>query len=159
MDRLNPKCSTTVQLGFVDPAWKNKTMMNFLVRTLGNMAGVWIASWLLVGIAFRQGESWGYTLLYLFVISVILTAANMIIRPVIRVLAFPLYILTLGLFSLVTNGLVFLAAGWVSDLVRMPLIIDGFWTAVWGGTITAIVASIVSGILGGMLPNNATNRR
>lgn len=129
-------------------------MMNFLIRTLGNMAGVWVASWLMAGIAFRQGESWGYTLLYLFVIAVILTAANLVIRPVIKVLAFPLYILTLGLFSLITNGIVFLAAGWLSDLVRVPLIIDGFWTAVWGGTITAIVASVVVGILGGIMPND-----
>lgn len=118
------------------------------------MAGVWVASWLMAGIAFRQGESWGYTLLYLFVIAVILTAANLVIRPVIKVLAFPLYILTLGLFSLITNGIVFLAAGWLSDLVRVPLIIDGFWTAVWGGTITAIVASVVVGILGGIMPND-----
>lgn len=129
-------------------------MMNFLIRTLGNMAGVWVASWLMAGITFRQGESWGYTLLYLLIIAVILTAANLVIRPVIRVVAFPLYILTLGLFSLITNGIVFLAAGWVSDLVRMPLIIEGFWTAVWGGTITAIVASVVVGILGGILPQD-----
>lgn len=129
-------------------------MMNFLIRTLGNMAGVWVASWLMAGIAFRQGESWGYTLLYLFVIAVILTAANLVIRPIIRVLAFPLYILTLGLFSLITNGIVFLAAGWVSDLVRMPLVIDGFWSAVWGGTITAIVASVVVGLLGGFVPRD-----
>lgn len=129
-------------------------MMNFMIRTLGNMAGVWVASWLMAGIAFRQGESWGYTLLYLFVIAVILTAANLVIRPIIRVLAFPLYILTLGLFSLITNGIVFLAAGWVSDLVRMPLVIDGFWSAVWGGTITAIVASVVVGLLGGFVPRD-----
>ena len=128
--------------------------MNFMIRTLGNMAGVWVASWLMAGIAFRQGESWGYTLLYLFVIAVILTAANLVIRPIIRVLAFPLYILTLGLFSLITNGIVFLAAGWVSDLVRMPLVIDGFWSAVWGGTITAIVASVVVGLLGGFVPRD-----
>lgn len=123
------------------------------------MVGVWVASWLLAGIAFRQGESWEYTLLYLFVIAVILTAANLVIRPVIKVLAFPLYILTLGLFSLITNGLVFLAAGWLSNLVRVPLIIDGFWSAVWGGTITAIVASLVVGILGGVRPSDNSGRR
>ncbi len=118
------------------------------------MAGIWVASWMLTSVAFRQGESWGYTLFYLFIVAVILTAANLIIRPVIKMLAFPLYILTLGLFSLVTNGLVFLVAGWVSDLVNVPLVVDGFWAAVWGGTITAIVASIVSGILGSLVPDN-----
>lgn len=127
--------------------------MNFLIRTIGNMAGIWVAAWMMAGISFRQGEAWGYTLLYLFIIAVILTGTNLIIRPIIRVLAFPLYILTLGLFSLVTNGLVFLAAGWVSSVVNVPLIVSGFWSAVWGGTITALVASIVSAIFGAVLPS------
>lgn len=129
--------------------------MSFLLRVIGNMAGVWIAAWMLSSIDFREGESWGATLFYLFVIGLVLAAVNWLIRPIIRVLAFPLYILTLGLFSLVTNGIVFMAAGWLSSVVRVPLVIDGWGAAIWGGTITAIVASIVSGLLGGLLPKES----
>lgn len=125
--------------------------MEFFIRTIGNMAGIWVAAWMLAGIDFRQGETWYYTVLYLFIVALILTAVNWLIRPIIRVLAFPLYILTLGLFSLVTNGLVLMAAGWVSGVVRVPLIVDGWGPAIWGGTIIAIIASIVSGLLGGFV--------
>lgn len=126
--------------------------MRFLIRTLGNMAGIWVAAWLLPTVSFRTGEEWYATLGYLFVIAVILTSVNWLIRPVVKVLAFPLYILTLGLFALVTNGLVFALAGWLSTVVNVPLVIDGWGGAIWGGTITAIIASIASGLLGAFVP-------
>lgn len=127
--------------------------MRFLTTTLGNMAGIWVAAWLLPTVDFRQGEAWQSTLFYLFVIATVLTGVNWLIRPVIRVLAFPLYILTLGLFALVTNGLVFFIVGWASSIVRVPLVVDGWGGAIWGGTITAIVAAIVGGLLSAILPS------
>lgn len=130
--------------------------MRFFITTLGNMAGIWVATWLIPTVAFRRGEEWGYTLLYLFIIAAILSGVNWLIRPVIRVLAFPLYIVTLGLFALVTNGLVFWIVGWMSSIVRVPLVIEGWGGAIWGGTVTAIVAGIVSGLLGALLPSGST---
>lgn len=123
-----------------------------MVRTLGNMVGIWVAAWMLPTISFRTGEEWYATLAYLFVISLILTGVNWIVRPVIKVLAFPLYLLTLGLFALVTNGLVFWVAGWLSSVVNVPLVIDGWGGAIWGGTITAIVASVASALLAAVMP-------
>ena len=127
--------------------------MRFLTTTLGNMAGIWVAAWPLPTVDFRQGEAWQSTLFYLFVIATVLTGVNWLIRPVIRVLAFPLYILTLGLFALVTNGLVFFIVGWGSSIVRVPLVVDGWGGAIWGGTTTAIVAAIVGGLLSAILPS------
>lgn len=133
--------------------------MRFLTTTLGNMAGIWVAAWLLPTVDFRQGEAWQSTLFYLFVIATVLTGVNWLIRPVIRVLAFPLYILTLGLFALVTNGLVFFIVGWGSSIVRVPLIVDGWGGAISGGTITAIVAAIVGGLLSAILPSKPAQNR
>ena len=121
--------------------------MRFLITVLGNMAGVWVAAWLLPAVSFRQGGEWYYTGLYLFIIAAILAGVNSLIRPVIRILAFPLYIVTLGLFALVTNGIVFRVVGWVSTTVHVPLVVDGWGGAIWGGTVTALVAWVVSGAL------------
>ncbi len=131
-------------------------MGDFISRTIGNMAGVWLASLWVGGVTFvASGEVW-QTLLNLFVIAIILAIVNSVIRPVVKVLALPLYIITLGLFAFVTNGLMFWLAGWLAGQFSLPLHVDGFWPAVWGGLVTAIVAGIISAGLNAILPGKQT---
>lgn len=67
---------------------------------------------------------------------------NAIVRPVLRILTFPLTIITLGLSLLVVNGAAFaLAAHWVEGLS-----VDNFGWAILG----SVVVSLVSWILGGV---------
>ena len=52
---------------------------------------------------------------------------NAVIAPVIKVLAFPLYIITFGLISFVINGAMLLLAAWLSRLIGVEVLsIDGF---------------------------------
>lgn len=117
------------------------------------MAGVWLASLWVSGISLTTGNSVWQTILFLFAIALVLAIVNSVIRPVVKVLTFPLYILTLGLFSIVTNGLMFWLAGWLSTQFTVPFVVDGFWPAVWGGLVTAIVSAIVAGGLNAILPS------
>ncbi len=130
--------------------------MRFINRTIGNMAGIWITAHVMTGISVRHGESWGYTLLYLFVVAAALTAINYFIRPIVKFLAFPLYILTLGLFSVVVNGMMFGLTGWLSTSIHVPLIVNDWGSAIWGGTLTAIISSILTGMLNQVLPSNGS---
>lgn len=131
--------------------------MDFLIRTAGNMVGIWVTTLLMTAIAFRKGESLGFTLLYLFLIAAILTVLNRAVRPVVKVLTFPLYILTLGLFSIVVNGLMFALTAWLSGLVKVPLVVETYPAAALGGTITALVSSVVVGILRSLFASNPGN--
>ena len=139
--------------------WNNGVVkqwaMQFSSRIIGNMVGIWVSTLMLAGIWFEKSESGWNTLLDLFLIALILTLVNSLVRPLVKVLAFPLYILTLGLFTLITNGLVFSLAAWLATQVHLPLFVDGWWSAVWAGTITAIVGAIVSSILGALIPKNS----
>ncbi len=121
--------------------------MRFLVRLLGNMLGIWVASLLIPGIIIVKGTSAGGTILLLAGIALVFTLVNSIARPVISTLAFPLYILTFGLFALVTNALVFLLTGWLAGSLGLPFSVDGFWAALLGGTITAVISSVVVAVL------------
>ncbi len=116
------------------------------------MAGVWLAALWVGGVTFVTSDELWRTLLSLFGIALVLAIVNSVIRPVVKVLALPLYIITLGLFSIVTNGLMFWLAGWLAKQFTLPLTVDGFWPAVWGGLVTAIVASIVSTGLLAIIP-------
>ncbi len=121
--------------------------MSFVVRVLGNMVGIWLASILITGIALPHSESAWVSALTLAVIALVFTLVNSMIRPVIRVLALPLYLLTFGLFSLVVNAIMLMVTGWLTANLGMGLIVDGFWSAFAGGLVTAIAASLVTGFL------------
>lgn len=117
------------------------------------MAGIWISALLVPTIIFVPGQSAGETWLYLAVLALIFTFVNSLIRPLMRVVAFPLYLITFGLFALVTNAAVFLLVGWLASIFSLPLAVESFWGAVAGGTITAIVSSIVVGVFGPLAKN------
>ena len=66
---------------------------------------------------------------------------------VIRFVSIPLYILTLGLFGLIVNGILIWVVAWLSDLAGFGLRAEGFWWGVLG----ALVLSILSGLLNALL--------
>jgi putative membrane protein len=68
---------------------------------------------------------------------------NGIIGNFIRIVAFPLYILTLGLIALVVNALLLLLVSWISQQLNFGLTIQGFG---WG-VLCAIVLGLISWLL------------
>jgi len=73
------------------------------------------------------------------IVGACLTLFNMFIKPIIKILTLPINMLTLGLFSLVVNGVVF----WY-----MGKFIDGFTVStLYSGFIGALVVSILNWIL------------
>ena len=60
--------------------------------------------------------------------ALILGLLNAVLRPVLVVLTLPVTLVTLGLFLLVVNGLVF----WLASGLLGGLQVSGFWAAVWG---------------------------
>lgn len=73
------------------------------------------------------------------VAALVLGIVNAFIRPVFVILALPIQLLTLGLFTFVVNALMLLI---VSGVVK-GFTVHGFWPALWG----SIVLSIISGVL------------
>mgnify|MGYP002735247064 FL=1 len=126
--------------------------MRFLIQLLGSMVGIYSAAAIVPGIVFESKMGWQWTLLDLFLLALILAAVNAIIRPVFKFLTFPLYILTLGLFSLVTSALMFLMVSWLAGKFSLPFVVMGFWPALWGGVVTAVVSWFIVGILSPLVP-------
>ena len=61
-------------------------------------------------------------------------------KPIVKVLTFPLFILTLGLITLVVNALMLMMTSWLADKLDVSFHVEGFWTAVLGGLIISIVS-------------------
>jgi putative membrane protein len=70
--------------------------------------------------------------------AVIFGVLNAVVKPVVKLFALPVSILTLGIFSLVINVMIF----WLITFVP-GVTISGFMPALWGLVIVSIVAWIV----------------
>jgi len=78
------------------------------------------------------------------VAALVLGLVNTLVRPVLVILTLPVTLLTLGLFLLVLNGLLFWAVG---------SLLEGFSVAgFWSGVLGALLYSIVSWLLASLLP-------
>lgn len=71
-----------------------------------------------------------------FIAALVLGLVNTLIRPVLLVLTLPVTVLTLGLFILVINGLLF----WFAGSILRDFVVDSFWH----GTMGAVLYSIFS---------------
>ncbi|MFD4829726.1 phage holin family protein [Streptomyces uncialis] len=124
-------------------------MMNFLVKTIANAGALAVAIWLLDKITLTGGST-GAKTLTLIVVALIFGLVNILVKPVVQILTFPLFILTLGLITLIVNALMLLLTSWVADLLDVGFHVEGFWTAVLG----ALIISIVSWALNVVLPDD-----
>src|SRR6059036_2223476 len=112
--------------------------MPFVIRLLVNAAALWVATQLVPGVTFTGG--WlpflGVALVFGFV--------NAFIRPVAKVLAFPIIIVTLGIFSLVVNGLMLWLTSALSGALDLGFHVSGFWAAFLGALVVSIVSTLLS---------------
>ena len=126
-------------------------MLRFLVSTIVNAVGLFVATSLVpqVNITPYGGDGVWETIASFLLIGAMFGIVNAVIAPVIKVLAFPLYIITFGLIAFVINGAMLLLVAWLSGLIGSEILtIDGFTSE--GLTIDslgwAILAAIVMSI-------------
>lgn len=75
-------------------------------------------------------------------VALIFAVVNAIVKPIAKFLAFPLIILTLGLFTLVINAAMILLTAWLTQSTHWGIVVDGFWWAM----LAALIISIISGV-------------
>lgn len=123
-------------------------MGSFLVKLIVNAAALWATTLIVAGVRVEAyaPDTIAIVLTYLL-IALIFGFVNGIVGGFVRIVAFPLYVLTLGLLSFIVNGLLLLLVAWVSSLFGFGLVIDGFWWGVLG----AFVLGVFSWLFGLLL--------
>ncbi|ADI08452.1 putative membrane protein [Streptomyces bingchenggensis BCW-1] len=124
-------------------------MKNLLVKTIANAGALWVAIWLLKDITLT-GDNAGRKAITLILVALVFGLVNVVVKPVVKLLAFPLFILTLGLITLVINALMLLLTSWLANKFDLAFHVEGFGTAVIG----ALIISIVSWALHVVLPDD-----
>ena len=116
--------------------------MRFLLNVVFTAFAVWVAT-ALDGIDLT-GDTTLANVGTLLLVAVLFGLINAVLKPIIKVVGCLFYILTLGLFGLIVNGLLFWLTGWLADELGLPFQVDGFWAAFWG----ALIVSVISFVLG-----------
>ncbi|MGR7949132.1 phage holin family protein [Alcaligenes sp. RM2] len=110
--------------------------MTLLLVWILNAVALLVVAYILPGITVASFGS-------AMIAALVLGLLNTLVKPLLIVLTLPITIVTLGLFLLVLNALVF----WFAGSILKGFQVEGFWWAVIG----AIVYSLVSGLLSGLL--------
>lgn len=119
--------------------------MALLVHILITAVAVW-ATTALPGITLESDDT-GTQIVTLVVVAIVFGIVNAVLKPIAKTLGCVFYVLTLGLFGLVVNALLFWLTGWLAERLDMPFQVTGFWPAFWGAIIVTIVSSVLHGIV------------
>ena len=114
--------------------------MNRILGLAATAAGVWVAVKVVSGLEF-SGSAWAFV-----GVALLMAVVNAVVRPILKLLSFPVVLLTLGLFLLVINAIVFQLVIWLADPARLDLGLTstGFF---WATFLGALVISLVRWVL------------
>jgi len=103
--------------------------MYLFLRWIGFALVIMFISWVIPGISV---DSFWSALL----VAVVIALINVFIKPILVLVTLPINILTLGLFTLVINALLFMFAGFISPGFE----VDGFLSAFLGALLLSILS-------------------
>lgn len=108
--------------------------MGILIRLLINALGVAITAYLMKPKV--EIDSFVTSI----VVALVLAISNIIIKPILHLLALPLTIITFGLFSFVINGIIILLV----DFLVPGFKVDGFLWAIVFSFLLSIINSVLN---------------
>lgn len=106
-----------------------------LVRWICFALALIFTAWLIPGI--EISSIWAAMLA-----CVIIALINAFVKPVIQIITLPINILTIGIFSLVINALLFMLAGWITPGIE----VEGFLSALLGSVVFSLLSLGISKI-------------
>ena len=104
-------------------------MLNIFLRWIAYALAIVFISWIIPGIEVEN-------FLSAMFVCIILALINTIIKPLIEIIALPVTVLTLGLFSFVINALMLMLAGWIAPGFE----VEGFLSALFGSLLLSLFA-------------------
>lgn len=102
-------------------------MMNVVVRWIIYALLIIFVSWIIPGIEVDN-------FLSAMFVCIILALVNAFVKPLLQIITLPVTILTMGLFTLVINALMFMLVGWITPGFE----VEGFLSALLGSLLLSL---------------------
>jgi putative membrane protein len=116
----------------------NRPIPSFLTRWFVCSLGLWIAASFL-----SNSISYNSQFRVIVIAGLVLAIINIVIKPILIIFTLPAILLTLGLFTIIINGLTV----FIASKLYEPLHITNFWAAVFAGMVIGLVNYLVTAIL------------
>ncbi len=116
--------------------------MSILVRLLINAAALWVATQTVDGISFTDDVP------RLLGVAIIFGVLNVVVRPILKFVTCPFYVLTLGLFTFILNAVMLLITSAASEALGLGFHVAGFVPAFIGALVVTIVSFALSLFVG-----------
>ena len=104
-------------------------MLSILLKWLGLALSVMFVGWVVPGISVASFST-------ALIASIVIALINIFIKPILILLTLPINILTLGLFILVINAVLFMFVAYLVPGIN----VDGFWSAFLGSLILSLLS-------------------
>jgi len=112
--------------------------MRLVVRLLINAAALWAATYVVSGVTYRGGFGG------LLGVALVFGVVNAILRPIVKLIALPALVLTLGLFTFVVNALMLWATSALAGTLGIGFHVAGFGAAFLGALVVTVVSLLLS---------------
>lgn len=124
-------------------------MDRLILRIVVTSIALWLTTLIVPGVRvepFSPGGTLEIVLTYLLV-ALLFGIVNAVVGTAIKIVAFPLYILTLGLVALLVNGFLLLVVDWLSGFLGFGLVVEGFWWGVLGAVVLGVLNWLIGLVL------------
>ncbi len=118
-------------------------MIRFILRWAINAVALYIAVVVVnrtIGGIILQNPGWQSFIWMALIFGLV----NALLRPLIEVLTCPLIFLTLGLFTLIINTVLFYLVGYIGTFFNVGFAVQTFWAAFVGSIVVSVVSVILS---------------
>ncbi len=113
-------------------------MISILIRWVILTIAIGITAYIVPGVDFQGGI---FSLIW---VAAIFGVVNAVVRPILTLLTCPFVLLTLGLFMLVINTLMFMLTARLTD----ALDVSSFWSALFASVIISIISAVLTMVIG-----------
>ncbi len=117
--------------------------MRLILRVIINAIALWLTALILPGFQLTSD------LVGILIVAIVFGLVNALIRPIVKLLALPITVVTLGLFTLVINAAMLLLTAWLAgDLLGLEGgVFQSFFIALLAGILITIISTVLSWFL------------
>jgi putative membrane protein len=126
-------------------------LLRWAINAIALFAAIWFVQAAMPGGIRLDSANWTSFIW----MGLIFGLVNALVRPLLQFLTCPLIVLTLGLFTLVVNTILFYLVGFIGRIFGVGYTVESFWAAFVG----ALVVSVVSILLTMVLKDRGRARR
>jgi putative membrane protein len=111
--------------------------MGLILRWASNVLALWLATLVFDGITYDD-RFW-----ILLLAALVFALVNIVVKPIVILLALPAVIVTLGIALFFVNALML----YLTDKIVPPFEVDGFWTLIGGAALIWAINMVVHAVV------------